>query len=543
MGQAIKAAKDFLGINDLESAIRPRRYDKPDWRTSGAVKVELQSHVMHYLTQTRKIDQATIRAFRVAEHQLEVVFPSFSPEGELINLKYIGITRGPDGKKSIHQVKGCAPGLFGWQALKKLENGNLTREVLITEGQIDAITWHQRGFAALSVPNGVGDDSWIEFEWDNLAQFDTIYLNFDNDEAGQKAVVNIVERLGKSRCLVVKFEKFKDANDAHMADVEKSVFERAITSAKPIAPKQIKSPHDFRDGIYQAFGFTEREHRGLYPAIFGGNIGFRPGEFTVWTGFSNHGKSVILSQVMTEAMQNNQRVAIASMEMTGAQTLMRMICQILKEPKPTQRQVDDTIDWMVGRLWVYDVIGNVSSTLLFDLINYSVARHDVDHFVIDSLMKTDVGVEDYQGQKVFADRCSTFAIGRRRHVHLVAHARKKGVYFKASEPSQEDVKGNSDVTNMADNILIMFRNKKKSELPEAERRGKYDAKVICEKQRNQNWEGQIQLWYRKEIYTFAAKNPEDEIGQADLPILPHWVGCDQKVDVDQNAPNGVEAPA
>lgn len=520
MSQAIKAAKDYLGIYEIESVIRPKRYTKPDPKQIVAARIAEQGDVWAYLIGCRGLKDETLRAYRMAEYGREMVFPSFNPAGELLNMKYIGIDRDQSGKKFIRQEQGCAPSLWGWQSINSSH-----RAVVITEGQLDAMSWHQMGFPALSVPDGVANDGWIEFDWENLQQFDTIYLNFDNDEPGKKATIATVERLGKARCMVVILPRCKDANELLTSNGTQHEFAHAITRSKPISPKQIKSPADYRDHIHDIFAFTTPERKGVCPELLSGKIIFRPGEFTVWTGFSSHGKSVILSQVILESIAQGHKAAIASMEMTGAQTLARMICQKLGKEYPTIEEVDKCIDDLVGKLWIYDLIGSVRTTLLFELMEYSFARHNVDDFVIDSLMKTEVRVDDYQSQKDFADQCHTFCVLRQRHIHLVAHARKsQGRYQQSDAPTRDDVKGNSDVTNMADNVIIVFRNKKKESLPAAEKVGKPDTIVIIDKQRNKGFEGRLKLWYEQTIYTFSPKDPADAITQADLPaVQPHWV--------------------
>src|SRR5204863_5984351 len=108
----------------------------------------------------------------------------------LIFVKYLGIHR-PEGKKQIRVEPNCEPCLFGWQAIPFI-----TRKIIITEGEIDAMSLYQYGKPALSVPfgGGAGDkQKWIEYEFDKLAAFDEIFLCLDQDKEGQTAVKEIIE--------------------------------------------------------------------------------------------------------------------------------------------------------------------------------------------------------------------------------------------------------------------------------------------------------------------------------------------------------------
>ena len=512
IGHAIHDAKDWLGIREIESLVPVKSYTKPPAKLPGVKKLtaeNIESPVMAYLTGERKLTRATVFAFRVSEHNREIAFPSFSPDGDLVTVKYIGLDRDAKGKKVIRNEKGCAPALFGWQTLRPD-----AREVVITEGHIDAMTWHQVGYPALSIPNGTGDPvNWIEFEWENLERFDTIYLSFDADKPGQDAVEKVANRLGRHRCLMVTLTGHKDANDALKAGMGADEFGRAIAAARAFTPQAIKSPRDFRDGVVEFFHPTGGIKPGLHPELFDHNIGFRPGEMTVWTGVSGHGKSALQSLTMLHAMQSGQKVAIASMEMTGAQTLARMICQMTLEPCPSKNQIDANLDWLSGRLWIYDVMGNVKRDVLLELMEYSSARHAVDHFVIDSLMKCDVGSDDYDGQRVFVDALSTFAKRTSSHVHLVAHSRKG--QNESAVVGKLDVKGSADIINQPDNVIVVWRNKDKER--QARSGGSADVQtpdgmVFCDKQRTTGWEGEIPLWFFRKVFTHCRL----EKGEPDL---------------------------
>src|SRR5436190_41304 len=108
---------------------------------------------------------------------------------------------------------GCAPCLFGWHALS--EGAYRSRAVVLTEGQIDCMSWHQWGIPALSIPNGSGL-TWIDYDWENLAAFDRIYISFDMDGAGRENTQKAIQRLGPHRCHVMTMPH-KDGNAALQA--------------------------------------------------------------------------------------------------------------------------------------------------------------------------------------------------------------------------------------------------------------------------------------------------------------------------------------
>jgi twinkle protein len=241
----------------------------------------------------------------------------------------------------------------------------------------------------------------------------------------------------------------------------------------------------------------------LAPKLFGGKIGFRPGELTIWTGCNSHGKSVMIGQIMVTAAARGMCVAIASMEMKPEQTLGRMLKQFWATGMPEVEEIKKGLEWMSGKIWIYDLLGNVPTKKLMELLEFSVRRHGVCHFVIDSLMKCDVGGEDYDGQRRFLNDAVTFAKNHNCHIHLVAHPRK---HDEEKPIGRVAVSGSGDISNQADNVISVWRNK-------AKERGEKtwtdrDCVVLCDKQRETGWEGFVDLdfWKRQEQFVVPGPN-------------------------------------
>lgn len=514
LGTAIREAKGFLGIREPQNGVPEKIYSKP--KTKVGI---FHNGPIQYLKNERLISPETIKQFRIGANEKEIIFPSFNTDGELVNVKYIGVERDQNGKKIIRQENNCPPSLFGWQALS-----NNPREVVITEGQIDAMTWHQWGFPALSIPNGTGDKfSWLEYDWENLQQFDSIYLSFDMDKPGREAVIQVANRLGIHRCFIVELPH-NDANECLQKGVTANDASKFIAWAKPIIPEEIKTPNQFTEEVLNVFYPKDDIPKGLFPDIFRNKIGFRPGELTIWTGISSHGKSVMLNQVMILAAMAKEKCAIASMEMRPEQTLARMITCIELKTKPPKETISHILNWLTGRIWIYDVMGNVSKTKLLDLMDYSFCRHGINHFVIDSLMKCNVDSEDYNGQRMFADALATFAKRHNVHIHLVAHPRK--TKDESEVHGKMDIKGSSDLFNQADNVITVWRNKdkeaklKERKISEVENQQIPDCIVYCDKQRETGWEGKIPLWYLNLGFRFCYRDGEIIAKEYELGIDP-----------------------
>lgn len=238
-------------------------------------------------------------------------------------------------------------------------------------------------------------------------------------------------------------------------------------------------------------------------------IQFRPGEVTIWGGANGNGKSLVTGQVALSLCAQDERVCIASFEMKPSKTLERMARQwsTHNTTDPAFRGNDEAMrqfvdlyeqfrDWTNNRLWLYDQQGTVSASQVIAVIRFCAKELGVTHFFVDSLMKCVSGEDDYNGQKAFVDELTAIARDYGIHIHLVHHIRKPA--NEAHLPNKYDYKGSGAITDQVDNVISVWRNKEKEKNRQA---GKMvsdqepDAKLICDKQRNGEWEGVIGLWF------------------------------------------------
>lgn len=508
--EAIQEASAWLGIREPEfHAHKKREYQRPAKPKCNSLKV--QSPVMAYLTQERKLSPEALGAYKIAEAGSEIVFPSLRG-GELIAIKYLSLTR-ENGKKKIRVEAQCEPCLFGWQAIPED-----AREVTICEGEIDAMTlWHY-GYPSLSVPFGGGKGAkqqWIEYEYDNLVRFDSINLCFDQDKEGQIAAAEIAERLGRHRCKVVQLP-CKDANECLQHGFEAKDIQLCFSKARTLDPEALKNASEYLDEVIQQFYPPEGLKLGFKPpwAKSEGKLIFRPSELSIWTGINGHGKSMFLSQLMLHAMEQGEKVCIASMELKPRVLLARMAKQVSANAQPSREYLEAIHAWYQDKLWIFDVTGTAKGEWILDVFRYARQRYGITQYVVDSLMKCGIGEDDYNSQKLFVEKLADFKNEFDVHVHLVAHARKSE--NEAHMPGKLDVKGTGTITDLTDNAFCVWRNKAKEEEnrkaieehrePPMEYRSMPDALLICDKSRNGEWEGRIGFFWSDQSFQYLENN-------------------------------------
>lgn len=238
-----------------------------------------------------------------------------------------------------------------------------------------------------------------------------------------------------------------------------------------------------------------------------GHINLRPNEVTIWSGYNGSGKSLLLGQVMLGVMSQNGRVCVASMEMKPEATLGRMVRQSAGNSEPPIQYIKDFHAWTDDKLWIYDQQGTVNPSRILSVCRYAADKLKIQHVIIDSLMKCGINSDDYNLQKTFLDQLCACAKDHNTHIHLVAHARKGETEHKSID--KMSVKGASEITDMADNVFTIWRNKRKEE---EETKAHKDADILsmpdvlltCEKQRHGEWEGRITLWFDKESMQYVS---------------------------------------
>jgi twinkle protein len=232
-----------------------------------------------------------------------------------------------------------------------------------------------------------------------------------------------------------------------------------------------------------------------------GKFDIRPGEVTIWAGVNGHGKTTHLSHVMLNLMRAGQRVCMASLEMKPAETMAKMCLQAAGSGNPAIGFIRDFHRWTDRRLWIYDHVGRVAAQRMLAVATYVRKELKADHMVIDSLMKCGLGTDDYTAQRDFVDGLCAIARDTGLHIHLVCHMRKGENERMA--PGKFDVKGAGEVTDLVDNLVIVWKNLRKEPKEGQESDGKDpDAFVRIAKQRHHPWEGSFAYWFDKDSQQF-----------------------------------------
>jgi twinkle protein len=513
---ALKDAANWLGLKSTDFGVKrhkPKAYLKPG--KAPVRPAEPNCEVMDYLIGERGLDPIVVAKAKVCETEEgepTIVFPFIEKDPEsgaevCVHRKFLKLAR-PDGKKDSWTTKGTKRCLYG----KNLIDDNVS-EIVVCEGEIDCLTWHSWGIPAVSVPNGVSDFEWMDIDWDWLSRFEKIYVSMDMDEHGEPAAQDICKRLGLHRCQIVSLPH-KDANDCLRAKMDRESMLKALAESKAIELDEIKRPDDFKNQVVERY-LRDPSQDGLetpwYPAL---PWRVRRGELTILTGFSGHGKTQGLNQLMLHLVMQGCKIMNASLEVRPELTLYYMTRCAMAKKEATEKEARSCVSWLNDNMLFLDCIGTVNSERIKHAMDYAAKRHGVDVIVIDSLFKCGMSGEDYGAARAFVDMLTSFANNTGVHIILVAHSRKTQNGNELKPPTKSDVAGSSDITNAAFNVIVFFRNKlKKFNIDQARQSNNLeelaywtdqpDGKIIIDKQRfGEGEECDVNTWFDRDSCQF-----------------------------------------
>jgi 5S rRNA maturation endonuclease (ribonuclease M5) len=202
----------------------------PPWPTDSSAA---RRAVTQYLTEERRLPPNLVAAADIlAEDRGGEPWLGFryrTPAGVAQFTKYLALKRAGGKKRMKIEPVGRAPILFGLEQLRADADA-----VLITEGELDALSLRAVGLNAVSVPGGAGTAVTAEL-LAPLAAYDPVLIATDHDEPGDKLAVKLAAMLGAARCHRVYFGEHKDANAALVAGWAPAQFKEALGATASLA--------------------------------------------------------------------------------------------------------------------------------------------------------------------------------------------------------------------------------------------------------------------------------------------------------------------
>lgn len=250
---------------------------------------EYSKGLLQFFVDERHISETTLRELGVTEgreympqsqKEKRVAFINFYLDGVLINTKF------RPREKEFKIVTGARLIPYNIDSIK------YTDECIITEGEIDAMSFHEIGLRnVISVPSGSKNLAWVdEFIDDYFANKTTIYIASDTDAPGVEMKDELIRRFGAERCKIVTYNGCKDANELLVKE-GKAALMQAYEDAQDAPIGGVFSVDDLKqdlDALYER-GWKRGVTIGLQE--FDNFCSFEVGRVCIVTGIPTSGKS------------------------------------------------------------------------------------------------------------------------------------------------------------------------------------------------------------------------------------------------------------
>lgn len=240
------------------------------------------------------------------------------------------------------------------------------------------------------------------------------------------------------------------------------------------------------------------------------DVAFVSGDVSIWCGINGHGKSTALLQVCNHLIAQGEPVCIASLEMPVIESLYMMACQAAK-CEPSREFTAKFLQWAGDRLWLFNQKGSVSQDAILGAIMWSAEHRGVKHFVVDNLMMVtdgEAGERAMNSQKTFVENLKRVADDAQVHIHLVHHVRKGET--EDNRPNKFDLKGSGAIADLADQIFMVWRNKKReayfqnpNRTPNPDLEAQAGATIAVVKNRRVGIERTYLLWFNRASRQFC----------------------------------------
>jgi len=402
-----------------------------------------------------------------------ITFPYFY-NSVCVNVKY------KTANKDFMQETGGKKCLYRFDKIRRSDQKTL----VITEGEIDALSVLMAGFEATSVPDGAPNPESKNFtsKFDFLnnteklfEKFDKIIIAGDNDAPGYAMVKELGRRIGYEKCYVLQYiDGCKDVNDIlKNHGIEK--LRNVLSKAYPFPVEGIIKPSDCTDDLLNEFEYGIDKGLSTGWSQLDELYTVRPGEMTIITGIPGSGKSNFVDCLCVNlAMRHKWVFGMFSPEnwpvKRHAKTLLeKVLGKSFDSDEYGQKMFKNQIPEGMGLLDNYfrfilpkDDIISVDTILKYARI--LCLQYGIKGLVIDPWNEIEHDQKRGEREDQYISKQLTkirrFSRMNGIHIWVVAHPTK---LYKNSDgdydpPTMYDISGGAQWRNKADNGICVHRD-------------------------------------------------------------------------------------
>lgn len=270
--------------------------------------------------------------------------------------------------------------LFG----EDLFNSGEAQSITICEGAEDAMSVYEMlgsKYPAVSVRSAIHARRDCERRFEYIDSFSKIYLCFDNDAPGQKALKDVASLFDVNKVYHVKLDKYKDANDYHVNNAQ-DAFVRVWWNSRTFMPATIVGQWD---SLLDVLSKKQTTSICAYPfsTLQTKTHGLRTGEVTLLTGLEGRGKSEILREIEYHILKETDlNIGMVHLEESYGRSIQGLVGKHLKSPihlpgyeVSAEEQVEayKTVTKRDNRAFIYSHFGADDDAVIIDTLRYMAA--------------------------------------------------------------------------------------------------------------------------------------------------------------------------
>lgn len=321
----------------------------------------------------------TLAAIQKYDVQLKVT----EATGELLEADY----KYPDGSVKHRKFTGERKGRFLWTDYKgaglfgkdRFSSGS-AEAVTITEGEEDtlsayAMLGHKYPVVSVQSASQAAKDCATDKEY--LDSFKKIYLCFDNDEAGQRAVQQVSSLFPFDKVYVVKKTKYKDANDYEQNSAHEE-YRKIWWASKRHDPENIISSFA---GIEEVFKIPKKRAIAEFPfkGLQAATYGIRTGETYLFKALEGIGKTEVMGAIEYHVAKTQTfPIGVIHLEEDIQRSAYRFVGYEVSAPVHLEGFTDYDSDQLLS---IYKEVAKEDNRLVF----YQAGKNDND---VDSFLNS-----------------------------------------------------------------------------------------------------------------------------------------------------------
>jgi len=440
-------------------------------------EIQYTEQFINYAKDVRGVSESSLKRLKISQAKewmpkakgiVDCILFNYYLENELINIKY-------RSKNKDFKLFKDAEKIF-----YNLDNISTAKECIIVEGEWDVCAFVEAGYInCVSVPNGFnlkGDVSldYLDNYYNYFENKEVIYLAVDNDAAGIHGQKELIRRFGAEKCKIVDFKDCKDAND-YLIKYGKEKLSNTIVKAKDVKIEGVFSLDDVRKSMLYSYKNGQNRGTTTYIEEIDKAWTWREGETTIWTGYQNEGKSLLLNQLCAiRAYWEDAKVAVFSPENMPLDDFYNDIIEMYigKSCDPyysnnymSEDEFKEGMEFVNKNFFLIHPEGDFKLDSIFERVKYLVRKKGIRTLIIDPYNTIEHKMNPGEREDLYISRfmatLKRFEIEQGISIQLVAHqltARKnendEGRYYK---PMLNNVKGGGTFADKSDNVNFVWR--------------------------------------------------------------------------------------